>query len=165
MPGRSSGLPITTAEEVFGSRFHCPQWNRDPIVFRLLRRQPDHTLKYMHPYESTQAPPTSIDETSEQPLLKSSRPVMFLLMIIVAINGALLMMANEDRSWGAFGIALLVGPIANGVIMLLALVCAPGIRRSTGGPILIYVLTAIFIPFLATVCLFLFIGMMPLHGC
>jgi len=44
-----------------------------------------------------------------------------LLLALLSINGGVLAAAWQDHSWGALVLGLLIGPAANGVVLLLAL--------------------------------------------
>lgn len=89
--------------------------------------------------------------------------------IIVAVavllaNGALLAMAASDRSWGALGIAIMFGPITNGILLLLSLACTPVVKASAiGTSIGPYLATAICLPLAAIPIDFFIIKSMGLH--
>ena len=86
--------------------------------------------------------------------------------ITVAVNALLLWTAAADASWGAFGIMMLIGPIANGVLALASLPFIPLVRKLSGGaPTSPYVLTGLLGPVAAVVFDAACILGMPLHGC
>ena len=47
-----------------------------------------------------------------------SRKVAWTILgvLLLVVNGFVLVVAAKDRSWGALGMAICVGPIANGVL-------------------------------------------------
>lgn len=82
------------------------------------------------------------------------------------VNAILLLIANADRSWAAFGIAIAFGPGANLVIAIVSLVFIPAVRAtSKGESILPYVTTCVAAPVAAVVADFGIISLMDLHGC
>jgi hypothetical protein len=85
---------------------------------------------------------------------------------VLAANGLLLAIAASDRSWGALGIGIMVGPITNGVLLLLSLACIPIVKSgAAGASIGPYVAASIGLPLLAVPIDFFIIGSMGLHGC
>ncbi|HEX5791288.1 MAG TPA: hypothetical protein VFY13_09035, partial [Luteolibacter sp.] len=59
-----------------------------------------------------------------------------LVLLTLLLNAAALAFAAQDGGWGAVAILIAIAPIANGVLLLLALIaacilraCHPGIRR------------------------------------
>lgn len=91
------------------------------------------------------------------------RGIFFSLLLVV--NGIVLSIAAEDRSFGALGMAIVVGPIANGCLALLALLFTPWIRRLTGSSPWVHALLSLAAPAAAIVADFLLIGTMDTHGC
>jgi hypothetical protein len=85
---------------------------------------------------------------------------------VLAVNGVLLAVAAYDGSWGALGIAILIGPIANGLLLLVSLLCLPMVKAAAaGGSIGGYVAAAVCLPLAAVPIDFAIIGSMNLHGC
>lgn len=86
--------------------------------------------------------------------------------VVLVANVVLLAMARSDRSWGALGIGVFVGPIVNAVLLLLSLACIPLVRSAArGAPISAYVATSIAIPLIAIPVDFILILSMGLSGC
>ncbi|MCA9052888.1 MAG: hypothetical protein KDA75_03580 [Planctomycetaceae bacterium] len=94
-----------------------------------------------------------------------SRALQFLVAIILA-NAFLLLVAAGDRSWGALGIAVLIGPVTNGVIMLVAIISTVLANKHTGSrSTAVDISAAIVLPLLAVGVDFLLICGKGLHGC
>ena len=52
--------------------------------------------------------------------------------VVLVINGYLLGAAWQDRSWGALGIACMVGPMTNGVLLVVGAALTPVVWRFSG---------------------------------
>lgn len=87
--------------------------------------------------------------------------------LLMAVNAALLVVANNDRSWGAIGVAMFLGPLANAAVGLIALVGTTVVAAVAGSkvPFGTIVLGSIFLPVAAIVLDWVVIATMPLHGC
>ena len=89
-----------------------------------------------------------------------------LIGLQIATNGILVARAAADRSWGALYIMLVVGPIANGLIMLVSLALIPLVRHlSRGAVVKPYVFTALLGPIAGIVMDGAIIMGIGLHGC
>ena len=85
--------------------------------------------------------------------------------VILLANGVLLALAYADRSWGALGIAFMIGPITNAVLAIAALACVRIVkRRSAGAPTTTYLLVSLLLPVLAIAADFFAIWSMGLRG-
>jgi hypothetical protein len=85
--------------------------------------------------------------------------------IVILVNAGLLAAAASNRSWGAFGIAVVFGPITNGVLALVAGACAPSVKRVSGGAsVAVYVLVSILLPVVAILADFAITGSIGVHG-
>jgi len=102
--------------------------------------------------------PPPADLRPPRPLFTASSVALHGLVVLVAA-------AAEDRSWGALGIMILYGPIANGVLMLASLACTPLARRFSGASATFHVLTSILLPIGAAMVDGVIIFGMDLHGC
>jgi hypothetical protein len=91
--------------------------------------------------------------------------IVVLGLTIVMTNAILLLLANGDRSWGAFGIGLLFGPMINATIAIVAVLLRPIVRKRTGASTVAYSLLATVGPVAAAVIDFVTISSMRLHGC
>ncbi|MBI1367234.1 MAG: hypothetical protein GC162_01125 [Planctomycetes bacterium] len=90
---------------------------------------------------------------------------IFLIPLVIA-NLILLMMAWQDRSFGALAIAIAIGPITNGVMLLLGLVGIPFVKAAAKGrSITDYLTWSIAAPVGAVMLDFFIIFNMGLHGC
>jgi hypothetical protein len=86
--------------------------------------------------------------------------------VVLVANGLLLAVAASDRSWGALGIAIMIGPITNGILLLLSLACIPVVKSgAAGASVGSYLAVAIGLPLAAIPIDFFIIGSMGLHGC
>jgi hypothetical protein len=86
--------------------------------------------------------------------------------VILVANGLLLGIAAADRSWGALGIAIMIGPITNGVLLVLSLACVPMVKSAAAGASIgSYLVVGIGLPLAAIPIDFFLIGSMGLHGC
>lgn len=105
----------------------------------------------------------------EPPAPATSRPAVFqwpFVVLVIAWTILAIYVANGDRSWGAFGIAIIYGPTVNGTIVLAAVIY--GVLRklanrqaSVSVPILTVFLWAI----VSCMVIFGAIFSMDLHGC
>ncbi len=88
------------------------------------------------------------------------------LIVVSLVNAGLLLVAAQDRSWLAWGIAMLWGPVANGVLSMFSLLCLSRvIAAAQGARVLPYVLAAILLPLVAIVADILIIASLGVHGC
>jgi hypothetical protein len=99
----------------------------------------------------------------------ANRPVYVAAGIAAAValiaNATLVSWAASDRSWGALGIMVMIGPITNGVLALLSLPFIPIVRRiSHGASVVPYVLTGVLIPIGAVLVDAACILSLDLHG-
>jgi hypothetical protein len=85
--------------------------------------------------------------------------------LLALVNAPLLVLAWQDQSWEAFGIALFVNPAANGIVALLLLAVTPLAPRLFGVSKRMHVLTALCGPFAVATATLLAIFSMGLHGC
>ena len=85
---------------------------------------------------------------------------------MLAANLLLLGVAYVDRSWGALGIAMMIGPITNGVLAVVGLACLPVLkRRAPGAATGTYLLASLVLPLLAIPTDLFAIIAMDLRGC
>ena len=54
-----------------------------------------------------------------------SRFGMVFLLVVVVLNALAILLAWQDGSWGALGIAMAYGPMMNGLLALAALIAIP----------------------------------------
>jgi hypothetical protein len=81
-------------------------------------------------------------------------------------NVILLLIALADRSWIAFGIGIVFGPITNIGLVIVALAFMIWVKRlARGAAIMPYGLVSILLPLLAIPADFALISSMGLHGC
>jgi hypothetical protein len=86
--------------------------------------------------------------------------------VAILVNGLLLGVGAADRSWGAFGIAIVIGPITNGVMLLVSAACVFFVKTgATEGWIATYLATCVALPLAAIPLDYYAIGSMGLHGC
>ena len=71
-------------------------------------------------------------DTSTSPLDRSRSFHLVFTGIVLLANLIALAAAWQDRSWGALGIAVVVGPSMNGVLSLLSLLATPALQRTFG---------------------------------
>ncbi|HKV11664.1 MAG TPA: hypothetical protein VJ725_26195 [Thermoanaerobaculia bacterium] len=72
---------------------------------------------------------SALDDDREGSLPSPARTFRIAFLALVAVvNGIALWLAWKDRSWGALGIALLYGPIANGALALTSLLAIPFLK-------------------------------------
>lgn len=87
------------------------------------------------------------------------------MMTVVSLNVFAVVAAWMDQSWGAFGIAILWGPILNAILVLVPLLTEwqwrPRYQADLARP---YVFAAILSPILLAIVDFLLISLVPLHG-
>ncbi len=90
---------------------------------------------------------------------------LFLAGVVVAVNAALLAAAAADGSWGALRIGILVGPVANAALALVALACTPLLKGGRAGTSAVpHVVLSILLPLAATMVDLLVIFSMDLRG-
>jgi hypothetical protein len=81
-------------------------------------------MSYTAPMDS------ALDDDRERSLPSPARTFrMAFLAAVVVVNLIALWLAWDDRSWGALGIAIAYGPIANGVLALASLLATPFLNR------------------------------------
>jgi hypothetical protein len=110
------------------------------------------------------------DRRSVQLQSAANRPVFvstaIAVTVTVVVNAMLLSLAALDRSFLAFGIMIVIGPITNGVLALLSLPLIPVVRRVSGGEsITPYVVAGVLTPSSAILIDAICIMSMHLHGC
>jgi len=91
-----------------------------------------------------------------------------LIVILVGLNAFLLHVAVGDHSWIAFGIAIFFGPAANGVVMVVSLVCAlVVVKRWTGWgwPSILFIVLSVVLPIAAAIIDFAVVHSLNLTGC
>ncbi len=87
-------------------------------------------------------------------------------VVVIGTNAWLVRVAALDRSWGALGILIMVGPITNGVIALVTVVSSFLLRWLAGGAsVAIYICAGVLLPVAAIVVDAACILCMDLHGC
>ena len=80
-------------------------------------------MSYTGPMDS------ALDDDRERSLPSPARTFrMIFLAAVAVVNGIALWLAWKDRSWGALGIAVLYGPITNGVLALASLFAIPFLK-------------------------------------
>src|SRR4051794_29820454 len=97
--------------------------------------------------------------------LRGMLPAIIVASATVVANGVLVGIAASDRSYLALGVAIMAGPITNGVIFLLSLACIPLLKIRGAGPALGYLGASMILPIAAVVLDFMIIKSMSLHGC
>lgn len=96
---------------------------------------------------------------------KAGRIAVAIFACVVAVaNVALLAYAARDRSWGAFGVAMVSGPISNGVLALAWLLVALALRCTGRERFSGLILWATLIPLVAALFDLAIIFSMDLHG-
>ncbi len=103
--------------------------------------------------------------TTTEVVVRRGRAAAIVGAVVAIINIPLLLVAASDKSWGAFWIAVMYGPIANGVLALISITCTPWMRRATGVPATYHALMSLLIPTAAAIADFYLIFSMNLHGC
>ena len=88
-----------------------------------------------------------------------------LLAVDIAVNTWLLIIAGEDRSWGALQILFFIGPLANFLAISLSLALVPVVRRISRESVGLYTLLAFLVPTFAIGADAAIIMMMGVHGC
>jgi hypothetical protein len=89
----------------------------------------------------------------------------FLACLLVA-DGIAFAIAAEDKSWRAFGIMFIYGPIMNGIFLLAGALSAIPLKRKNKKMSLPLYLTIVIVgPLIATVALGGAIYSLGLHGC
>lgn len=97
---------------------------------------------------------------------KHSRAGPTAVVVLLVVNTFLFLAAYKDQSWGAAAIQILIGPVVNLIIMvvaLLALVVPKGKSRPSGYRWHVFVATAG--PIVAAGILWLAVAMLPVSGC
>jgi hypothetical protein len=84
---------------------------------------------------------------------------------VVCVNLALLGFAFYDRSWGAFGVSFVFGPVANAVLSVVSMASAGVMRRRAGVPVLQHIAISIVGPLMAAFVDMWVVSSMRLHGC
>jgi hypothetical protein len=86
--------------------------------------------------------------------------------IIILLNLFLVWTAVNDGGWGALGIAIMFGPMANLAGIIGALILARFVREGCpGADLTFYYLASILLPIVAVAVDFVIISSLPLHGC
>ena len=86
--------------------------------------------------------------------------------VVLVVNALLLVAANNDRSFGAMAIALMGGPVANLVVLAVALSLLPVLNRAaTPRSKACYLAASIALPLVAAAVDFRVIMSMSLTGC
>jgi hypothetical protein len=86
--------------------------------------------------------------------------------VVFLVNAILVAAAASDRSWGALGIAVAIGPIANlttMVVALLSMIIVKWVYPETN--LVPCGVVSVLLPLLAMPADFLIIASMGLHGC
>jgi hypothetical protein len=91
--------------------------------------------------------------------------MVLLIAAQILVNIPLLVLAAMDRSWGALGIAIVVGPIVNVLVGLLLLAVSLSMKSKTGFSTEQCFLMCAATTGGAVVLDFLIIFSMGLHGC
>ena len=107
-------------------------------------------------------------DTPADKITPKCRGVFGMVLGVLLLVGNLLVLAAawQDRSWGALGMAVMVGPILNGVFLISGLVAIPFLKRrrqqfSLGR----HLALTLGVPIAAVVADFFIIMSMGLHGC
>lgn len=86
--------------------------------------------------------------------------------IVLALNCLIAFLASNDRSWGALGLALFIGPIFNLTLGVAACLLIPLRRQKDPAyPVFKHVLLAFGLPLIGTILCGFAILSMDLHGC
>jgi hypothetical protein len=113
----------------------------------------------MSRHESEYRTPTSENEEAVSSAVLLATMMMF--GVLVVLNGVLLYLASTHERWGKAGMAVVGGPVANVVLIVACLFCAPIVKRASGGkPITLFVILSIVLPILAAAFDFVVIGVM-----
>src|ERR1700748_3819179 len=83
------------------------------------------------------------------------------ITVLVVMNLIALGVAALDRSWGALGIAVIYGPLMNGLLGFISLVFTV---RLIGENVRSHIVLSIVSPLLAITVDYLIINSLPLHG-
>ena len=110
-------------------------------------------------------------QTASEPLIAS--PVRrnhfrFALTFVIVVGIANLLalgVAWQDRSWGALAIAVIYGPILNGIFALIGLLATAFLRRNDQFSIWRHVVLSLGVPIAAASIDAFIIFSMGLHGC
>src|SRR5687768_4485876 len=85
---------------------------------------------------------------------------------IIAVNVAMLALANHDRYWLAIAIGTVLGPAINLFFGLLGLMFVPWIRRAAGGgSTSAYVLVVVVTPTVGAIVDYVAVRSMDISGC
>src|SRR5579871_3601870 len=97
------------------------------------------------------------DELDERPRQKSNPTLvaaasLITAILVVGVNISLVYAAAQDLSWGALGILIMIGPITNGVIALVAFVSSFFLRWLAGGTsVMSFAFAGVLLPVVAIV--------------
>jgi hypothetical protein len=87
-------------------------------------------------------------------------------VVVVGANAGLVREAAADRSWGTLAIVIMVGPIANGVIVLVTIASSFLLRWLAGGAsVALYLYAGVLLPLAAILVDAVCILCIGLHGC
>jgi hypothetical protein len=87
-------------------------------------------------------------------------------VVVIGTNAWLVREAALDRSWGALGILIMIGPITNGVIALATFASSFLLRWFAGGAsVALYLYAGMLLPLAAILVDATCILCMGLHGC
>lgn len=100
------------------------------------------------------------------PNRRTAACALSVVCVVVAANAVLIYWAAKDRSWGAMGIMIMIGPLVNAAIALVSVALFPLVRRvSLGAIVSPYIVTSIVVPIAAIIVDAVCILSMGLHGC
>jgi hypothetical protein len=78
---------------------------------------------------------------------RAMMPVIGVAIAVLIANAILIALEASDPGFGALGVALIAGPIANGTLIIIGLARAPFVnKRLAGASLLPYLLAAILLP-------------------
>ena len=95
------------------------------------------------------------------------RFTLIVWLVALALTLGAIGFAWIDKSWGALGMALVFGPVANAVLLIGSLIVLAVLKsrcpelRHFQHPLM----SAVFAPLLSAVMVFFSVFAMPLHGC
>lgn len=114
-------------------------------------------------YQTPYCPECGRIATYRRPRWLAHAAPIVIVAVLVVLNTVLLIVAMQDLTWSAPGIAIVTAPISNGVVLLLSLLALPVAKRLLRPPSLTpHVLTAIAGPLGFAVLDFTLIGSLRL---